>query len=551
MGYRRSIGSAVLVSLCFLWAHPNVALAQVQQQPIQPVRDLTVSDIFVSPDLGYVTDTSQSNNSSVMHAPMIIHIQEAHTNYEGQQHLVAILTHLIERYHLKLIMVEGGQGDVSLSYMRTYGSLEKRKQVAEKYLKTGIISGEEYLDVTSEYPLILWGVEQRDLYQQNLDAFMTADDLKASATPTLASVRQTVESLKPFLSDQDLDNLQAQTKAFQQETLGLADYADALAHLAQRHGITEGAYPSLRHFREVHQLERDMDLAQVQHEQQAFMKTLSLRVDEATFTQLITKAKAIKEGQVTREAFYATLEALAATSRLPLAEYPHLAGYMTYLKQRAAIAPTALSDELKVLATTLQDQLVSTPERRQLQTIERQVLLVENLVNLRLSPSEYQELQALGFAGVCAGWKSFLDAQAARHGLSSPTAERLNELDLALPKLARFYTAASERDQALVANAVAKLRQTQEPIAVLITGGFHSSKITQLLKDAQISTVVIAPKITQATNEQLYRAVLRYKSGHGSFEEVMAVAGTPATAAGAQPEPAAVTLATRRPPEAQ
>ena len=35
--------------------------------------------------------------------------------------------------------------------------------------------------------------------------------------------------------------------------------------------------------------------------------------------------------------------------------------------------------------------------------------------------------------------------------------------------------------------------------------------------------MVVAPKISQATDEALYRAVLKYKSGHGSFEDVLAV----------------------------
>ena len=41
-------------------------------------------------------------------------------------------------------------------------------------------------------------------------------------------------------------------------------------------------------------------------------------------------------------------------------------------------------------------------------------------------------------------------------------------------------------------------------------------------------------KVTQATNEQLYHAVVRYKSGHGSFEDVMAIADQAAAEAVSQ-----------------
>ena len=72
---------------------------------------------------------------------------------------------------------------------------------------------------------------------------------------------------------------------------------------------------------------------------------------------------------------------------------------------------------------------------------------------------------------------------------------------------------------------MAKLRETGEPIAVLMTGGFHSPEVTQLLKDRGLAVVVVAPKVTQATDERLYEAVLKYKTGQGSLEAVVEIAG--------------------------
>lgn len=525
--------ATITASIAVFVGAAKVALAQSQGQLTGSVRDLTVSDIFVSPDLGYVIERHEPAvvAAAAAPAPMVIHIQEAHTNYEGQKHLVAILEQLIHDYGLKLILVEGGQGDVSLSHLRSYGPPENRKAVAEKYLKTGIISGEEYLDIVSDEPLILWGVEQEDLYQRNLDVFLEAEELRTSVTPILASIRSTVESLKPFLVDPALNDLQAKTKAFHDETLGLADYAQALADLAARQGLAERDYPNLQRFREARRLEQTLDLAAVQQEQQAVTKELSLRADESSLKELIAQAKAMKEGQATREAFYAHLEQLSARFGLQLDNHSHLSSYIAYLKQRALLQPTVLADELDALAAKLQEALASTPESRRLQTIEQQLTLVENLVVLRLSPDEYQQLQSAGLAGLCAGWETFLTTQALRHELRSPSAKQLAEVDRALPKLQRFYTTASRRDEALIANTLAKLQETQEPIAVLITGGFHSSKLTQLLKEAGIGTVVIAPKVTQATDEELYHAVVKYKSGRGSFEDVMDIVNRTAPAA--------------------
>ena len=62
---------------------------------------------------------------------------------------------------------------------------------------------------------------------------------------------------------------------------------------------------------------------------------------------------------------------------------------------------------------------------------------------------------------------------------------------------------------------------------MLITGGFHAPQIAKRLTDQGVGVVCVAPKINTPTNEQLYRAVLKYKSGHGTFEDVEAVAHQP------------------------
>ena len=149
---------------------------------------------------------------------------------------------------------------------------------------------------------------------------------------------------------------------------------------------------------------------------------------------------------------------------------------------------------------------------------------MEKLLALRLSPSEYEQFHALSFAGTFPAWAEFLNSQCVRQGLPLNPFSRLDELEAALPTLQQFYAVASTRDEALVARALAKLEETHEPLAVLITGGFHSPQITKRLTEQGLGVVVVAPKVTQPTNERLYQAVLKYKSGHGSFKEVEAAA---------------------------
>ena len=51
----------------------------------------------------------------------------------------------MQTYSLKKVLVEGGIGNVDLSYLTRGVSPERVKDVAERYLKEGKISGEEFL----------------------------------------------------------------------------------------------------------------------------------------------------------------------------------------------------------------------------------------------------------------------------------------------------------------------------------------------------------------------------------------------------------------------
>jgi len=510
--------SVVIYFLSLFCVAPQVAFAQA-------VRDLKVSDIFVPPELGYVIHTHApvAPVGQAAATPIIIHIQEAHTNYEGQQHIVSILEQLIKQHGLTLILVEGGQGDVSLAYLRSFGPVEHRKTVADRYLKDGLISAEEYLDIVSEAPLILWGVEDQALYQRNVDEFLALEALQGEVKPALAIAREAVVALAPRLFEPALRELDAQRAAFDQETLGVGEFAQAVAQLATQQGLAADQMPQVSRFLRVRALEPQLKMAEVGTQQQALVTQLSTRLSTPQAERLKAAALAAKAGTASADQFYATLKELASTAGLSLTAYPLLADYVRYLEDRARIEPTILSQELDQLTDRLRERLAATPESRTLQTIARQVEMLEKLADAQLSPQEYQQLQTLTTDGLAQAWSRFFTEQLSRQGLAPRTFDSLKAVEAALPKLRAFYEAALARDEALVTHTLAKLKETQEPLAVLITGGFHAPEIAARLQAQGVGIVSIAPKITTPTNERLYHAVLKYKSGHGSLEEVRQV----------------------------
>ncbi len=503
------------------------ALSSAEAQQVDTGRRLQVADFFVPETAGYVTERHPATSPE---APVVIHIQEAHTNYEGQKSLVAILEQLIKQYGLRLILVEGGEGDASLAYLRGFGSLASRKARAEEYLKAGIFSGEEYLEITSDYPLILWGVEEQALYEQNVQGLTDHDQLKLTVQPMLATLREVVEVLKPTLLGPAITAVDQATRTFDDGTLSLTEYVDFLIETAKSHHLSDltETYPNLAHFQMVRSLEQTLDLEQVSQEQRALVNQLSRLATEQEMQDLKALAGQLHAGTIEQEVFYAELGRLASTHEVDVErQFPGLTRYFQYLAQQAELDPLALSNELDGVVARLRTQLAVTPASQQLLTIADQLELLEKLTAIQLSPDEYAQLSQLDLTSLPT-WLTFLNEQLTLQGMAVHVFPQLEELPVQIQGLLTFYQTAATRDAVIVRNALTKLHETKETLAVLITGGFHSPGITELLKAEQVGLIVVTPKVSASTNERLYRAVLNYKSGHGSFTEVMTVANASA-----------------------
>ncbi len=84
-----------------------------------------------------------------------------------------------------------------------------------------------------------------------------------------------------------------------------------------------------------------------------------------------------------------------------------------------------------------------------------------------------------------------------------------NIIDDNLKQLEDFYKLGVAREEAFIKNIVNKMDQTNQKLAVLIAGGFHTPGVTRMLKDKSCSYVVITPVITKRIDSSAYFSVLR------------------------------------------
>lgn len=469
---------------------------------------LSPKEISLPEKLGFVVQTYESPTSADSGKKLIIHIQDLHVHYEAQKNLADILEKLINDHKLKLILVEGGWGDVSLSYLRDYGSKEKRLEVAEKYLKSGEISGEEYLDIISDHKLKLQGIENENLYNEHIKAFLEVEKFQGKAKACLAGLSEAAEGLKSHIYSRALQEFNRIQKGKDENKINLADYCAALAEKARYANISPEEWQDFNNFTELARLEKKLDFRKIEEER----KYLLSQLNNPALNEDDLKKKPL--------AYYSALDELAkkdlpdyTQSVWSARTYANLNTYLKYLKASEGIDLGRLSSQIQTIAVKIKEKLFVNADEKKLSEISDNLKLLDNLVGLKLSPEEYAAYESKKAGFSFGEWISFLQEKAAKYNLSKPIDADASIIENNLAILDNFYKIAEERNIVFMRNIIFAMEDNGEDIACLITGGFHTPFIIEQLKQKGVSYCVVAPRITQAADDAQYVKILKEKAG--------------------------------------
>lgn len=508
-----TVGGTLLLAVIF-YGPPKVAVAQPDRPSLSRTSRLTdPSRVIVPRDLGQVTQTFDVANPTFA-TKLLILIQDAHVNYEAQQHLAKIIDRLAATYDIRLILVEGGEGAVGLSRLRTSGSSAARKEVADAYLKEGLVSGEEYLDIVSNHPLILWGVDDHRLYDRHMQAFLEVEHMRQTAAPQLAQLRQAVDGLKAVVFNTSLNAVDAAGQRFAAEQLSFDDYLQLLRRQADALAVRLDDYPQLAQTIRVQQLASALQQPRVAEEQRQALELLRVQGAPQALAELNAVNEQVRNDQTPLVYFYQTLAARLQAAHVDPARFPQLRDYTTYLQLQAALSSKETLAELEAFRGEMQRRLARSSDEQMLLEIDAGLTVYERLLQLRWTPKEFESYTAHKDEWRISRWVPFLQLATGQHGVAWPWTADAVALEAHLAQATRFYEAAEARDGEIVRRALAKMDETGERTAVLVAGGFHAEHVSRLLADRQVRLAVITPWVGQSTDDAQYTAVLKRKYAH-------------------------------------
>ncbi|MBU4343210.1 MAG: hypothetical protein KKG21_04295, partial [Candidatus Omnitrophica bacterium] len=391
---------------------------------------------------------------------LIIHIQDAHANYEGQMNLANILESLINDYELNLILVEGGSTDADFTYLRNRATLEERKEKAGKLLKEGILGGEDYLNIASDYPMSFQGIEDRAVYDANVDALWEIDKFKDIAAEYIAKLITVSDILKKRIYNKELLAIDKAKKAYEAEDEDLLTYYKRLDNTAEANGVSLDRFTNFKNILKANELEKRIDLEKI-------------------------KQGNIPKGEINL--------------------------YKEYVEASKNVDVNGLFKEEPLLEDTLKEALATDSDQKTLIEVSKALSIMKNLLNVKVVPEEYNYFVKNKKDFDPEFWVNFLREKSNQFNLSLKIPNNYHIIEDNLQKIEYFYEIADERNRVFLRKTEERINKDNVNLAALIAGGFHTPRLTQLITEAGYSYIVISPKITQETDETFYRSTLRRK----------------------------------------
>lgn len=472
-----------------------------------------LSQIHIPSELGRVIEVYEAPNTD--NRKLVVHIQDLHTNPEGQFNMASILELLIKDYNLSLVCSEGAEGVVDTSSVSSFPDAEVREKTAKLFVNSGELTGEEYLSITKYPDLPIWGIEDQDVYFENIIQFNKIMKFNPSSEALISQIKNVLTELKPKIYSKELETLDQKEVEYENEKIETSEYLQFLASYIQRFNIPTDKYKNISLLSETIEQEKDINELDIMQESQNLLVNLQSALSVKSrkeMDSLMVKAQLFRDRKISPFSFYTYLQELAVKyTPDKLSDYKNLTDFVSYLTKVNSLDTTRLFNEMEELAYEVKQNLAVNEEQKYLISALRNIKFLEGFFNLKISNEELNYYLENKDSHKVAFFERFLKPTLRKYNISSFIEFNPNLIDFHLEELEDFYKTVRERDNAMFKNAVGEIEKRNAKVAALISGGFHTEGIMKLLRGKGYSYIVVSPYSSTEIDEENYRYLLSGK----------------------------------------
>ncbi|OVE75272.1 hypothetical protein BVX98_07980 [bacterium F11] len=418
---------------------------------------------------------------------ILLHIQDIHKNEEAQTNIAEALRSLIDTGKVDLVALEGAFGEMDLSLYRDLSIPNITQTVADYLLREHRISGPVHTGLTHPEPIpVFVGVDDQKLYEEHVGVVKKTFGSRDIIKKQIKSLKESHKQKKYHTFNQRLLAFDKTVESHQTGELSFGKYVQYLT--SQNEVVSE----SVHRFIEALHLEETIDFDRVENERKYLIESLVRKLPPNQSQHLIQFSVALRSGHISPAEFYAHVKTLCENSNVTLSHFPQFENYIQYIILTQSIQAEELLRDVQSLENSIVVSLIQSPIEKKLVETSRHLYLMGKLVDFELTKEEWEEYQELTNDPYPSKNRDSL--MISLNGQSS------------IDNCQLFYRLAEARDNAMTENLIEAMGTHNAKVAILVTGGFHSSGILNQLRTKNQEpaspaggprTFIFTPKITK------------------------------------------------------
>ncbi|MBI4373210.1 MAG: hypothetical protein HY585_05770, partial [Candidatus Omnitrophica bacterium] len=521
-----------------MWAEPSIGTARVRYET--PERGIAASPLYgleIPDAIGSVQERylPEASGSGLGKTPFVIHIQDAHAHPEAQKNIQSILEYLAKEKHISRIALEGGFGKIDPKILELLPVHQVNYEMAEYLASLGELTGAELYAVKQNGSAVrVDGVDDIALYKRSYEIFRQLKLREGEFTKVFEVYEKILARLEPKIFGGKLRDYVQKKRLWNERSDEILGYFQTLSELSKEFLSLDLAdprnqfdWPNLTRIVKSREIDPKLSLEKARSERDELLGELNTKLKDRKTRDFLTDGlryllekndadpfhswlagnKPFPNVKSLRH-FFEVLRGETKDKKIQLLNYPNLLAYGGLLILREEIDASALFKEVGNLEEKLEAKLTQNDEERKLLVFEKDFLLVKRLLALEITRDDDETYQIrkleLSANQLQSRLKSFIPKDIRIPALSNELLQLGNE----------FYILSRKRDEALLENTLKLANRSDDPrkAIVLITGGFHSEGLTNLLKKRGIPHLVVSPKMTHFENKGLYERVMLGKN---------------------------------------
>ncbi|MBP9865695.1 MAG: hypothetical protein KBC91_04755, partial [Candidatus Omnitrophica bacterium] len=386
----------------------------------------------------------------------VIHIRDLHSNESAQRKIARIIDFLSVRYGVRMVQLEGASGELAHGLLSRYPDRKARVLMGRSYLNEGKITGPEYLAVTRNPGLILYGVEDKELYEKNRQALLHATELGEGLQPYLGQWRKVLERLAVRIFSPSMREWMTEREGFKNQQRTIAQYVRFLKRVCSREKL-DCDTPQIKRLLKLEKVESRL------RREQRFQKETEI---EDYLGKILKKEGGLDLG------IFEEIKKIEKTLEVHWVTPP--AGLPWDLMSPAAQATAQLYKLFQIL-----------------EIYEKMFELALTRGDVEFLYQNREEFEASSLSRVLTGLGHHYGYEI------NPRIFEFEQLAAALRSYEDFYDLALARDEKIVSASIESMRQYGETMAVLVSGGFHTPAIEERLKKEGYNFCTITPTLNE------------------------------------------------------